>query len=539
MAINPVWPFTPQPNKWGYPNNPRWTNTPLAPINYDGRESEEPQVWTLNVQSPRSANGSNQHIPCGHWHRVVPPVVVPASPVFAIIGMNMESGRTVKLGITPFARLSILDYWVSDEYPARCYAISYDYVNGIAYVGINDTDNITTGPYVYIYKVDIATMTVLDRLALSTGSYTKNIEGLCEHPENGFIYALETDNVWASSTLYEIRLSDFTITRQITPSPGFVQIQNNALYPDSTRGYIYYPKNIGPPQTYYTTGTAQTGGTDIVSGFGTTWTGVAVGDIFFMNSVGAWNEIVQIIDNTTIRLAGVYTTAGPATYTIIRVPAVSSYSLRRFNLTTFTDDIVYDVPLIDCIYWGATDNCIYDKTNGKMYIIWATWGFGYYVAHYTLGEIDVDAGTILRTLELPSLPSGYALHPRRFCMSTSHIYILCVNGAPAGNPPPYLATVDLTTFTLTEYPQCLNTTGDGNTIELDSVGGDIKVINSTNTLILYSHAYSTGPANFDLYALYRKYNISGGTPVKTDEVLFDDPDNYEAGDFSSNLVVGQ
>lgn len=46
-ASNPIWDFTEQKNKWGYLNNPNWTSTPSAPVNYDGREDEEPQIWTV------------------------------------------------------------------------------------------------------------------------------------------------------------------------------------------------------------------------------------------------------------------------------------------------------------------------------------------------------------------------------------------------------------------------------------------------------------------------------------------------------------
>jgi len=62
-----AWAFTKQPNKWGYLNNPRWMTTQSEPVNYDGRESEEPQIWDpSNV--PFSKVGADEHNPCGHWH---------------------------------------------------------------------------------------------------------------------------------------------------------------------------------------------------------------------------------------------------------------------------------------------------------------------------------------------------------------------------------------------------------------------------------------------------------------------------------------
>ena len=73
------WQFAAQQNKWGYLNNPRWMSPPGAPVNYDGRESEEPQVWDINASA---INGGVSHIPCGHWHKIVhtsiPPVTLPS-----------------------------------------------------------------------------------------------------------------------------------------------------------------------------------------------------------------------------------------------------------------------------------------------------------------------------------------------------------------------------------------------------------------------------------------------------------------------------
>jgi len=62
-----AWAFIKQPNKWGYLNNPRWMTTQSEPVNYDGRESEEPQIWD-DSNVPFSKVGADEHIPCGHWH---------------------------------------------------------------------------------------------------------------------------------------------------------------------------------------------------------------------------------------------------------------------------------------------------------------------------------------------------------------------------------------------------------------------------------------------------------------------------------------
>ena len=49
------WPFVEQPDKWGYLNNPRWSNQP------DARAFCA--KFGLPLDSP------NCHLPCGHWHK--------------------------------------------------------------------------------------------------------------------------------------------------------------------------------------------------------------------------------------------------------------------------------------------------------------------------------------------------------------------------------------------------------------------------------------------------------------------------------------
>ena len=49
------WTFHPQPDKWGYLNNKRWTNRRNA------------IAFSEDVGNPIDVE--NQHIPCGHWHK--------------------------------------------------------------------------------------------------------------------------------------------------------------------------------------------------------------------------------------------------------------------------------------------------------------------------------------------------------------------------------------------------------------------------------------------------------------------------------------
>jgi hypothetical protein len=67
------WVFSPQTNKWGYLNNPRWTN-PAEPFvaggehDYDGRAVEEPLIWSVDLDTVQSRGSESTHHQCGHWH---------------------------------------------------------------------------------------------------------------------------------------------------------------------------------------------------------------------------------------------------------------------------------------------------------------------------------------------------------------------------------------------------------------------------------------------------------------------------------------
>ncbi len=77
------WPFVPQPNKWGYLNNPRWTNPAEKFVkggthDYDGRESAEPQIFTPpGLVPPYSRGSESTHFLCGHWHKKTTEVAPP------------------------------------------------------------------------------------------------------------------------------------------------------------------------------------------------------------------------------------------------------------------------------------------------------------------------------------------------------------------------------------------------------------------------------------------------------------------------------
>lgn len=540
MAINPVWPFTPQPNKWGYPNNPRWTNTPLAPINYDGRESEEPQVWTLNVQSPRSANGSKQHIPCGHWHRVpIAAEVVPeVTDVFAFIGMNMESGRLVKLGFNPFIRDATFDNnpTFDPDVLARCYGITYDSENNIVYMGINYDD--ISGHIARVVKVNADTMIEIDHLDLATDAGYDYLQAMSDYPENGFIYVQLKHSVTLIGTLYEIRLSDFTVTRSTTIRTS--SDQSNCLFPDSARGYIYYTgTNVnsvktleshtipaGAPYTVTVTQSATfrySGGLESVtyniSGLPLTEVGSSPGQgeytaasgVYTFNSLdaGLGVKITYIYGSTDEECTG--------------------YSLYKFNLTTFTDAVSGTEFADPSLHWAIESAQSYNKTTGKLYCCYAAVSPLYYPDQYTLNEIDVDTFTSLRTL---ALPVGVTPTPMKMIISDNYLFILVAGNTVEGNIP-YLIMVDISSPAMSVLYNAL--VENSTNITLNGNGGDLAVENSSDKLAIYLHGTYTGG---DDAALYRLYDYSSGLPVEDTIVEFDDPDYIESGDWGSNMVVG-
>jgi len=71
------WPFTEQPDKFGFLNNKNWSKIPAAVAFSE----------TLNLQIDRE----DKHMPCGHWHKGIPPV-----PVLSIEAMWQQSIDVLK-----------------------------------------------------------------------------------------------------------------------------------------------------------------------------------------------------------------------------------------------------------------------------------------------------------------------------------------------------------------------------------------------------------------------------------------------------------
>lgn len=178
------------------------------------------------------------------------------------------------------------------------------------------------------------------------------------------------------------------------------------------------------------------------------------------------------------------------------------------------------------------------EREGKFYCAYPSTGPVYYPANYSICEIDVDLMQVTKIVELPTLPTGYALMPNEaMCKSNLHLYTMCKDPGP-GNPPPYLATIEIggSDLTLIDYFQMPNTSEAGATITLNGSSSDIGVSMVEGNLILTC----PGTGNdFLQYIVYRKYSLgTNGIPVQVDEVIYADVD-YKEGYNVSFLIAGK
>ncbi len=190
------WAFTPQPNKYGYLNNPRWTSTPSAPINYDWRESEEPQIWTPDSGILKSSAG-NKHIPCGHWHKELPPFC-----------MRYIDSTPVLFG----------------KYNVFTYHNTYLYV-----LTWGDPDPVTTS---YGYIIDPNTMTILSSVVFNTSVVNGWLKDSFKWNNDleSFIAVGYKDGHWNESHtqyagglqyIYELDVN-LSITKKIFPGTSYI-----------------------------------------------------------------------------------------------------------------------------------------------------------------------------------------------------------------------------------------------------------------------------------------------------------------------------
>lgn len=154
---------------------------------------------------------------------------------YAFVGMQTDMGRLVKLQTNPFSRAAIYD--ANDDIDnklAQCYGTCYDIDNEFVYMLIDYYD---AAPYQKIFKVNASTMSLVSTLTLSSATYG-SVSAICDHPDNGFIYAQTYNSITKVMKLYEVNLSTFSVSRSAT-IVGCTQ-NCNGLYTDSERGYIYY-----------------------------------------------------------------------------------------------------------------------------------------------------------------------------------------------------------------------------------------------------------------------------------------------------------
>lgn len=183
------WPFAAQPNKWGYLNNPRWMIPPGEPVNYDGHESEEPQVWTPDSGSNISGKVSTPmrtHIPCGHWHKPVP-LPPPTTPISDVCIVFID-----ELKISYYSYTEV----VGSYHPPN----SLLYYEGFLYAasGTNST----------LQKINPVTM-VVD----TTITYNINDIALFEQIViyEGVLYAMVLRNGYVGGWIQKISLTDFSL----------------------------------------------------------------------------------------------------------------------------------------------------------------------------------------------------------------------------------------------------------------------------------------------------------------------------------------
>jgi alpha-tubulin suppressor-like RCC1 family protein len=90
MAIDPVWDFTEQVNKFGYVNNPDWTN--------------KADAVAFSEAIGLVVDRTDKHVPCGHWHRAGNQYL--AQPNLYGAGLNDKSQLGIPIGSVIFQSVS-------------------------------------------------------------------------------------------------------------------------------------------------------------------------------------------------------------------------------------------------------------------------------------------------------------------------------------------------------------------------------------------------------------------------------------------------
>jgi hypothetical protein len=219
------WPFAPQQNKWGYLNNPKWMEPPSTPISYDGRESEEPQIWTLEG-SPRVGrlDAGVTHDPCGHWHKpVAPPAPLLNVNLFRVTDPWLSYGSIQSIFFNHITKkLSLVDYYISEP--------------GVCAIEILDNQYIATieGSY------DTAKLVILDRYLNVINKYSIFNYYDCTGPRSyhlnyhdGYIYWVSAV-VGQPSVIGRITYPGFVRDSRFSPGGVFIGSDGNFWQYDYT-----------------------------------------------------------------------------------------------------------------------------------------------------------------------------------------------------------------------------------------------------------------------------------------------------------------
>lgn len=185
------WPFVKQYNKWAYLNNPRWQVNgrpfvPGGPDDYDGRESEEPQVWTPPGTPPVYSKGTTvQHHQCGHWH-VPQPLPVTTAPT-TLAPTTAAPVEYIPWLSCPIAIITVMDgVWyitTDDGYPTDVFFIWHWYAVG-------PTSGIT-----YQNSIDVTDMNwnqwIEPDIGIARQGTTRVVTLVRGYPEHGDSYGLD------------------------------------------------------------------------------------------------------------------------------------------------------------------------------------------------------------------------------------------------------------------------------------------------------------------------------------------------------------
>ena len=153
------WEFTEQPNKWGYLNNPKW--------------SEKTNAQEFSEAAGNPIDPTDTHKPCGHWHKETEPRtgtiltteaiwqqsidVLKSEELLGVAGMSKDSDTEYILYITDFDGSIEASYlWETEGdvsgFPGTINIIKVGSTPTVFYINFNLNED--DDPIYYVYKID-------------------------------------------------------------------------------------------------------------------------------------------------------------------------------------------------------------------------------------------------------------------------------------------------------------------------------------------------------------------------------------------------